>query len=144
MARDPLRILLAMRQRSVEQARYALGACLAAETQAADRLRALDEMVHRDRETARSWQEAHQFVEMSAARLEAMLAARRTLMTELAMAETRSAEARAVVVAARTAAEAVEQLTGERIAANQAETAKREQHVMDDITRGRPASRGST
>jgi flagellar export protein FliJ len=144
MARDPLRILLSMRQRSVEQARYALGACLAAETQAADRLRALDEMVRRDRETARSWQESHQFVEMSAARLEAMLAERRSLLTELAMAEARSAQARAVVVAARTAAEAVEQLMGERTAANQAEAAKREQHVMDDITRGRLASRGPT
>ena len=32
-------------------------------------LSALDEMVRRDRETARSWQESHQFVEMSAARL---------------------------------------------------------------------------
>jgi flagellar export protein FliJ len=143
MARDPLRILLSMRQRSIEQARYALGACLAAEGQAADRLRALDEMVRRDRETARSWQESHQFVEMSAARLDAMLAQRRTLLAELVMAEARSAEARAVVVAARTAAEAVEQLMAERAAANQAETARREQHVMDDITRGRPASRGS-
>ena len=144
MARDPLRILLSMRQRSVETARYALGACLAVETRAADRISALDAMVRRDRETTRLWQESHQFVEMSAARLEAMLVERRTLLADLAMAEVRSAQARAVVAAVRTAAEAVEQLMGERTAANQAETAKREQHVLDDITRGRLASHGPT
>jgi flagellar biosynthesis chaperone FliJ len=137
MARDPLQILLSMRRRSVEQARYALGACLATEAQAADRIRSLDDTVRRDRETVRAWQDSHQFMEMSALRLDAMLAQRRTLLAEFAMAETRSTQARGVVAAARTAAEAVEQLMGERAVADQAEAAKREQHVLDDIARGR-------
>jgi flagellar biosynthesis chaperone FliJ len=137
MARNPLQILLSMRRRSVEQARYALGACLATEAQAADRIRSLDDTVRRDRETVRAWQDSHQFMEMSAVRLDAMLGQRRTMLAELAMAETRSAQARGVVAAARTAAEAVEQLMGERAVADRAEADKREQHVLDDIARGR-------
>jgi flagellar export protein FliJ len=137
MARDPLQILLSMRRRSVEQARYALGACLATEARVTDRIRSLDDTVRRDRETVRAWQDSHQFLEMSTVRLEAMLAQRRTMLAELAMAEARSAQARGVVAAARTAAEAVEQLMGERAVANRAEADKREQHVLDDIARGR-------
>jgi flagellar biosynthesis chaperone FliJ len=141
MVRDPLRILLSIRRRAVEQARYALGACLAAEAEAMDRVASLDDTVRRDRETVGVWQDSHRFVEMSAIRLETMLERRRTAMADVAVAETRSGEARGTVSAARAAAEAVEQLITERTAASQADATRREQHVLDDIARARLAVR---
>jgi hypothetical protein len=141
MAGDPLQVLLAMRRRSVEHARYALGACLAAEAAVADRITSLDQSARRDRETSEAWQEAHQFLEMSANRLAAARAERRMIVLDLAAATARSAEARAVVTAARTAAEAVEQLISERAAADAIEAARREQHATDDIARARHAER---
>lgn len=141
MARDPLRILLSMRRRSVEQARYALGACLAAEAEIADKIKSLDDATRRDRETGAAWQDSHLFLEMSASRLETSQAERRTILSDLTEADTRSGEARRVVSAARAAAEVVDQLIGERSVVSQADAARREQHVLDDISRARVAIR---
>lgn len=135
MARDPLRILLSVRRRSVEQARYALGACLAAEAEVAGKIVSLDDAAARDLETGRAWQEARQFMEMAAIRLAATHAERQAILAELAAAEDRSARARDVATAERAAAEAVEQLIQQRKAADQAEADRREQHVLDDIAR---------
>jgi phosphosulfolactate phosphohydrolase-like enzyme len=55
----------------------------------------------------------------------------------LAAAALHSEEARGVVTAARTAAEAVEQLVSERETASRVEAAKREQHALDDMARAR-------
>jgi flagellar biosynthesis chaperone FliJ len=142
MARDTLQVLLAMRRRSVEQARYALGICLAAEAEVAERIRSLEDSAQRDRETSGVWQDAHQFLEMSAVRLTTARAERHTMADDLAAAAVRSGEARDVVTAARTAAEAVEQLISERTAASQVTAARREQHVLDDIARMHHAVRG--
>jgi hypothetical protein len=139
MARDPLQVLLAIRRHGVEQARYTLAECMRAEAAVADRIALLDAALARDSQVSRAWQDAHQFLEMSAVRLDAARAHRGALVTDLAAAASRSAEARVVVTAARTAAEAVEQLIGEREAAGQVEAARREQHVLDDIARGRLA-----
>jgi hypothetical protein len=141
MARDSLRILLAMRRRSVEQARYVLGACLVAEAGVADTIRSLDDTVRRDRETSGTWPGAHQFLEMSASRQESIDAERGVLAVDLAAAEVRSMEARGVVSAARMTAEAAEQLIGEREAAIRFESDRREQHVADDIARARLTGR---
>jgi flagellar export protein FliJ len=135
MARDPLRILLSMRQRAVDQARHALAARLAAEAEVADRLRSLDGSVWRDRRAGLAWPGAHQFLEMFASRQEAIQAERQTIAADLAVAGGQAAEARDIVAAARTAAEAVADLIGERDAAGRAEASKREQHVLDDIAR---------
>jgi hypothetical protein len=136
VARDPLLVLQAMRRRAVEQARYTLAACLQAEALAADRIRALDETARRDRAAGGGWQDAHQFLEMAAIQLCSMRAERRIAEADMASVVARSGEARGVVTAARTAAEAVEQLIGERQAAANMEAATREQHVLDDIARG--------
>jgi hypothetical protein len=141
MARDPLRILLSMRRRSVEQVRHALAARLAAEAEVADRIRSLDGTVRRDREAGEAWPDAHQFREMLVSRQEVIQAERRTMAADLAAAEIDTGEARGVVSAARTAAQAVEELIGEREAASQADAARREQHVLDDIARARLAVR---
>jgi hypothetical protein len=135
MARDPLLVLHAMRRRAVEHARYALGSCLQAEADVANRARLLDETMRRDREAGGAWQDAHQFLEMAAIRSDQVRAERQIVAAEMVKVSIRSGEARNVVTAARTAAEAVEQLIGERTAATRATAATREQHVMDDIAR---------
>jgi flagellar biosynthesis chaperone FliJ len=130
-----LRILLSVRRRSVEQARYALGACLTAEAAVADKIKALDEAMARDREASRAWQDHRQLLEMAAIRLAAMQIERHGVLADLTVAEGCSARARGVVAAERGAAEAVEQLIQERQTAFQAEENRREQHVLDDIAR---------
>jgi hypothetical protein len=72
---------------------------------------------------------------MFSLRLAAMQAKRRGAVADWAEAQGRSAIARAAVVTARTAAESVEILIGERLAEAESEAAKREQHVLDDISR---------
>ncbi len=141
MARDPLRILLSIRRRSVEQARFALSACLAVEAVVADKIRSLDESGQRERETRGGWRDAHLFLEMSAIRVDAERMERRTAVADLAAAEARSGEARGIVSAARTAAEAVQQFIGEREATSHAEAARLEQHALDDIVRSGFAAR---
>jgi flagellar biosynthesis chaperone FliJ len=135
MARDPLRILLSVRKRSIEQARYALGACLADEAAVAGKIIALNDAAARDRETARTWPDALQFREMAVIRQAATHTKRQVLGAELTAAENRSTQARGVVAAERAAAEAVEQLIQQRDAAVLAETNRRDQHTLDDIAR---------
>jgi hypothetical protein len=137
MARDPLLVLYALRRHAVEQARYALGTCLKAEADVAERIRRLDDAARRDREACETWQHAPQFLEMAAIRQQYMRFERQTVAADLVMVSTLSGEAREVVTAARSAAEAVEQLISERAAATSAAAATREQHGLDDITRGR-------
>jgi hypothetical protein len=141
LARDALRILLSMRRRSVEQARHALSARLAAEAEVADRICSLDGTVRRDREAGEAWPDAHRFLEMFASRQEVIQAERRTMAADLAAAGVHAGEARGVVSAARTAAQAVEELIEEREAASQADAAKREQIALDDMARARLAVR---
>lgn len=141
MARDPLQILLSLRRRSVEQARHALAARLAAEAEVADRILSLDGTARRDREAGEAWPDAHQFLEMFASRQEVVQAERRSLAADLAAATVDTGEARGVVSAARTAAEAVKELIGGREAASQADATRQEQHVVDDIARARLSAR---
>jgi flagellar biosynthesis chaperone FliJ len=144
MARDPLQVLQVIRRRAVEQARYALGACQKAEADVEARIRVLDDTVRRDGDVSGAWQDAHHFVEMAAMRLAATRAERRIAAAELTAAVARSGVARGIVTAARTAAEAVEQLIEERAGAGRLETLRREQHVLDDIARGRLHGSGRT
>ena len=141
MARDKLGILLSMRRRSVEQARYALGACLAAENEVADKIRTLDDTARRDRTTGAEWQDAHRYGEMLAIRQDVTRAERGKFLADLTSAEAESGDARGIVSNARTAAEAVEQLIAERAAVCRAEALRREQHVLDDIARTRLTTR---
>jgi len=141
MARDKLQVLLSLRRRSVEQARYALAACLAAESEAADRIRTLDDTVRRDRETGAGWQDAHQFVEMSVIRQDDTRADRGMMLADLMSAEAASARARGAISHARADVETVAHLSVERAAVCRDEALGREQHVLDDIARTRLAIR---
>jgi len=133
MARDPLQILLALRQRAVEHARQALAVCLRAEAEATEWIGRLDDMTRRDR--AAVVEEAHRFLDLAAVRSAKIQADRRAAHSALATAEAGSSEARVVLAAARTAAELVEQLIAERAALARNDEDRREQHRLDDIAR---------
>ncbi len=137
MARDPLQVLNAMRRRQVEQARQALAACLHAEAVVADRIGAIDHAARQDREAHRKLSDAPRFLNMFALRLASMQAIRRDAEADMNAAQAVSAEARAAVVTARMAAEGVETLIAERRVDAAIETARHEQHALDDISRSR-------
>ena len=137
MARDPLLMLRIVRRRSVEGARYALGACLAAEAEAADRIKAIDDEAQRNRVAHPKMEDAHLFQEMFTQQVLATQAARVVAAANFTAAQASSAEARALVVAARTAAEAVETLIAERTVLEEVAASKAEQHALDDMTRTR-------
>lgn len=137
MAADKLRTLHTVRRLEVDQARQALGQCLRAEAEAEQRIATLDDKLRRDR--AAEIEGAHWFIDMFAARFATVHADYRTAIDVLAAARARSAEARSLVVSARTAMEVVEQLIAERDVAKRAEAARRDQHTLDDIARTRPA-----
>jgi flagellar biosynthesis chaperone FliJ len=137
MARDPLSILRTVRQRAVEQARQALAVCLRAETEASGAVNALVEAAERDREVALGLGAGHEFLDMFANRLEALRVQQIAAAAALQSAQDSVSEALALVVAARTQAEALEQLAAQRKAAEDAELERKAQHVLDDIARGR-------
>jgi flagellar biosynthesis chaperone FliJ len=135
MVRNPLLILRAVRQRAVEQARQGLAACLRIETEATIQMDALTEAVRRDQTAGEHMPEAYQFLQLFANRLDAIRARRVVAVADLTAAQARVTEARAVVVAARTQAEAVEQLITEQVTARLALAESKAQHEMDDIAR---------
>jgi hypothetical protein len=134
---DPMWRLRQLRRFAVEQARAALGACLTAENQIAERIAAIDAAVQRDLAADAALDHADRFRDMFVRRTEARRVERSAAQTALAAAQARSAVARAGVVAARTAAEAVETLIGERAVAVAAAVARAEQHALDDMARAR-------
>jgi flagellar biosynthesis chaperone FliJ len=142
MARDPMRMLRTVRLHAVEQARHALAECLRTETMAADKLRAIDEAAERDRVANRSVVEAHRFIDMFALHSQASATERLAAEAALMAARDVTAEARAALVTARTAAESVETLITERADAAKVDTDRREQHALDDMARARFDSPG--
>jgi len=142
MARDPLLMLSLVRLHAVEQARQALGICLAAEAGVVDRIRGHAEAARRDLEACGTLPDFYRFLDMSAARQDIIRTDQHADEATLVALRTRSDEARAAVVAARTEAEAVRQLIGERAALAQTEAAKQEQHTLDDMTRRRRPANG--
>jgi flagellar biosynthesis chaperone FliJ len=141
MARDAMRMLRTVRRQSVEQARHVLAACLAVEVAAADRLRVIEATAQRDREANRALPEAHLFTDMFVRRLEVSAANRVVAEADLAAGQAACADARAALVAARTAEEAVQTLIQERAEAVEADDRRREQHALDDMARTRFDSR---
>jgi VIT1/CCC1 family predicted Fe2+/Mn2+ transporter len=145
MAANSIRILRSVRRRSVEEARSALGACLATEAQAVDAFEAIVEQARRDRAAHQTVEEPHQFLEMFVRRSGVAEAERLSAEAALTAARARSEAARIAVVAAQTAAEAVETLIAARALSDEEDANRREQHALDDMTRTRfnPADRGA-
>jgi|SRR5271166_3016040 len=137
MARDPLTVLMAVRQRWVDQQRQALAACLTAESAAADRIRSIDAAMARDRDLTDQFPDHLKFRDIFLATRHHLLAERRTASAALAEAGSRSEEARRTLATARLAAEAVERLIAERRLAARAEADRRSQHELEDVARVR-------
>ena len=137
VARDALRSVRIVRQRMVEQARYALAVCLQSEAEAEARIRAIDAAIAQDRAAHQLVEDAHQFHETFAMRDRARLVERGSAEAILAAVKARSAEARGAVAEARTGMKAVETLMTERQVAADAEAERRAQHALDDVVRGR-------
>jgi hypothetical protein len=145
MAADSIRILRAVRRRSVEEARHALGACLAAEALAVDAVESIVDKARRDRAAHQTVGEPHQFLEMFLRRSGVAEAERVSAEAALAAARARSDAARIAVVAAKTAAEVVETLIADRASSDEEDANRREQHALDDMARTRfnPPDRGA-
>jgi flagellar export protein FliJ len=141
VARDPLDVLLRVRQRAVDQSRQDLATCLKVETASMEAVRAIDEAVPREGAFADRFPEHPDGMEIFAGWLKRIRASRLGAMAALVAAEHRTAAARSALAAARSAARAVEQTIEERMAVVQTEAEKRDQHAMDDITRGQRAAR---
>jgi flagellar biosynthesis chaperone FliJ len=141
MARDPLLVLRAVRLRAVERARQGLAARLKTEAEAAAKVDGLTEAARLDRSAGEDMPDAHQFLQMFANRLDAVRTQRIAAGTSLTMAQARVAEARVVVVAARTQAEALEQLITAQETARVADAERKAQHEMDDVARAAHAVR---
>ncbi|WP_428491606.1 hypothetical protein [Rhodopila sp.] len=135
MPGDRLLVLQAVRRRAVESARQALAACLRAEAEIAARIGLLDASARRDLAISDTWEDGHHFQEMAAIRSAARREERDMAALQLSEAATASEQARSILTATRTAAEAVDQLIAERAAASQADAARRAQHELDDIAR---------
>jgi flagellar biosynthesis chaperone FliJ len=135
MSRKPLSVLLALRQRAVEQARLAVAACLRAEHDAAERLAALDDAERRGRQAASAADEHLSFLDMTARSRDLGRSKRSSLAVRCAAAENRTTDARARLATERTSTEAVALLISERLAAEGEQAAKLEQHALDDIAR---------
>jgi hypothetical protein len=137
MAADSIRILRAVRRRSLEEARHALGVCLAAEAQALDDLETIVDKTRRDRATHHAVEDPHQFLEMFVRRSGVAEAERVSAEAALTAARGRSDAALIAVVAAQTAAETVEMLIAERALLDEDDANRREQHALDDMARTR-------
>jgi hypothetical protein len=137
MARDPIRLLRTVRLHAVEQARHALAACLTRELAMAQRLQAIDGAAARDRAATPAVTEAHRFLDMFALRLQAGALERGTVVADLAAAQADSEAARALLVDAKTAAEALATLIAERAAVADIDARRHEQHALDDMARTR-------
>jgi hypothetical protein len=135
VAVDKLRVLLRLRERTLDQAREALAECVAAETAAMDAIRAVDTAIQRERMAADQSGEAGQGREMFAAWSARARAIRAAAVRTLMEAEGQTAEARGVLTAARSAVRVVERLSEERAVTEQAAADAIERHTLDDVAR---------
>ena len=141
MGRDPLGVLLTVRQRTVDQSRQALAACLKAETAAIEAIRSIDYVIDQEQDAANQFPEHHCGTDTVAAWLGRVRAERMQAVATLAAAETQTAAARAVLLAARSAVQAVQHTIAERAVVARAEADKREQHDLDELARTRQGAR---
>jgi hypothetical protein len=137
VGRDKMDVLLTIRKRAIDQSRQVLAGYLKSEADAREAIRAIDLSIPRERELADRFPERADGMAIFGAWLERVRVQRRAAVMGLTAAEQRTAVARAELAEARSAARAVERTIEDRKAVAQAEAEKRDQHVMDDITRGR-------
>ena len=113
MPRDPLKVLLSLRQREVDRRRQDLADCLGAETEAAETVRSIDAAIAQDRDSEGGLADRMQFRDIFLAARQHLHAERQRAMAAVAEAEALSAASRARLAQARLAAEAVDRLIAE-------------------------------
>ena len=132
MPSNSLQSLLRMRQLTVEDARRSLVECLAAEESAEQAAHAVEAEIRRETEAACRLGGGDEVVEAFAAWLQRMRPVAQAADATLEAATLRTSEARAVLSAARSAAEATEALLSRQEAEREAGAIKAEQFVLDD------------
>jgi hypothetical protein len=139
--KDPLLVLLMVREAAIDQARRTLAGCLRLEAEAAGLISRIDAAVPRERAAADRSADERGGKEVFAAWSARARDQRAAAVAALAAAETQSARARADLAEARTAARAVGQLIDNRRTAARVRTETREAHALDDIARSRHLAR---
>lgn len=141
MAHNRLRVVLAVRQRMVDEAHRILVDRLRAEADAERRVHEIDEARRLDREVNPGEEIRALFLEMSGSSIISVNAARQTAIEILSAAAALSTQSRAELAAAKASAEAVETLILQRLALEVADRAGKDQHILDDIARNRSVGR---
>ncbi len=137
MARDPVEALLRLRHMTVDEARRDLASCLSAEENAAGAAREIEMAISRETVEACRMDADDGAVQAFADWLKRIRPAALAADAALEAASLHTAEARAVLVAARAAAEAAEGLLARRAAERQTVADRVEQLALDEAARGR-------
>jgi|GEM_PF-1941729 len=137
---DPLPVVHRLRRLAADEARRALADCLTAEAEAADALRTLDAEIAAETDAASDPDQDDRPVEDFAVWLRRISVDRAAAAAALSVAETRSAEARAVLAASRTAERALEILMEQQAAERRAAAERRDQAALDEIATVRAGS----
>ncbi len=137
MAREPLKLLLSVRNREADRRRQDLAQCLLAEAEAAETIRSIEAAMARDREYQESRADSCQFRDIFLAARQHLRSQRQRAAAALANAETRSETARGQLAEARLAAEAVDRLIAETTLLARVKADRLAQHELDDIARAK-------
>ena len=138
MPKQPLDVLLQVRQMAVDQAKQALAECVAGETTASMRRGEIQAAIFRETDAARSLTADDQAVEAFANWLRATLPAQRAADQAVIEAEARTEEARIVLAAARAGVRVIENTLEHRATERQTLDMRAEQRTLDEAARALP------
>ncbi len=138
-----MQALLRLRRLTVDEARRDLAACVAAEAAAQEAAHRIEMTIARETAAACSLEAGDDVVDSFAAWLHQIRPAAADAAAAVEQAMLHTAEARAVLAAARAAAEAVESIIAQQDAERAAEQARREQHALDEAA-GQRARRSAS
>jgi flagellar export protein FliJ len=133
MTRDPLASLLRLRRLAVDQARRGLADCLRVESLAAHAVAAIESAIEHETEVATSLASGDAEVEAFAAWLRRIRPKQQAAHAADAEAEGATAQARAVLGAARAAERAAQEMLEKHTAAKQAEEEHAAQREIDEV-----------
>lgn len=132
---DPLPVVARLRHLAVDEARRALAECVTVEAGAAGSVRLLDTAIAAEADAAGDPAGDDRMVEAFAGWLRRIGVERRTAVSALEAAELRSTEARAVLIACRAAARAIDELLVRRDAERRAAADGKAQTLLEDAAR---------
>ena len=139
MKPDPLESLLRLREMAADEARRHLADCLRVESEAAAAVAAIEAAIERETEAASSLAADDAEVEAFAGWLRRIRPKQLAARAAEGAAEAGTAEARAVMGAARAAVRAVEQMLSDKAKAAHEEAERKAQAQIDEVaSRARP------